>query len=71
MNKSHFDKHKSDCKINESDDSFVKKCLHDITNFRIFDFKTLSRINNLPWDDRMKILDKYNKMFEYVSEIVK
>ena len=46
----------------------VGKYIHEIKNFRTFSEETLININNLPYEDRLKILVTYNEMMSYVND---
>ena len=45
----------------------VNNYIHDIKNFRILSEETLININNLPYEDRLKILLTYNEMIDYLN----
>jgi hypothetical protein len=50
---------------NHSDSQILNKYIHDIKNSKTFSINILKNINNLSYDDRMKILIVYNEMISY------
>jgi hypothetical protein len=46
----------------------VNKYIHDIKNFRLCSEETLINMNNLPYEDRLKILVTYNEMIHYLND---
>lgn len=46
----------------------VGKYIHDIKNFRTCNEETLRNMNNLSYEDRLKILVTYNEMISYVND---
>jgi hypothetical protein len=50
---------------NHNDSQLLKKYIHDIKNSKTFSINILKNINNLSYDDRMKILIVYNEMMSY------
>ena len=48
-----------------NDSQLLKKYIHDIKNSKTFNINILKNINNLSYDDRMKILIVYNEMMSY------
>lgn len=56
--------------LNHNYNKTVKKYIHDIINGKKFTRDTLIDINNLPQEDRFKILITYNKMIDYYTDII-
>lgn len=50
---------------NNYDIQNVKEYIHEIRNSKTFNKETLHKINNLSYDDRLKILLSYNEMVTY------
>lgn len=50
-------------------DDLLKKYIHEIRNTKKFDRETLININNLSYEDRLKILNEYNNMMEYFQNL--
>ena len=50
---------------NNNDTQLLNKYIHDIRNSKIFSIDNLKNINNLSYEDRMKILIVYNEMMSY------
>jgi hypothetical protein len=48
----------------------VGKYIHDIRNSKSFSIDILMNINNLPYEDRMRILVVYNQMISYYSSFI-
>ena len=46
----------------------VSKYIHEIKNFRTCNEETLRNMNNLPYEDRLKILVTYNEMIHYLND---
>lgn len=55
--------------LNHNDKEILKKYIHDIRNTKTFSRDTLIDINNLPYDDRLKVLLVYNEMMTYYSSL--
>ena len=54
--------------LNHNDSQLLKKYIHDIRNLKTFSIDILKNINNLSYEDRMKILIVYNEMISsYVA----
>jgi hypothetical protein len=50
---------------NHNDSHLFKKYIHDIRNSKTFSIDILKNINNLSYENRMKILITYNEMMSY------
>lgn len=54
--------------VNLSDpDDFIRKCVHDIRNFRTLTKDQLDKINQMDFYSRQKILNTYNEVVEYLN----
>jgi hypothetical protein len=56
--------------LNHNDNKIVKKYIHDIRNGKKFTRDNLVDINNLPQEDRFKILITYNEMIDYYTVLI-
>ena len=68
-------KHGDECKedtylLNQNDSQLLKKYIHDIRNSKIFSIDILKNMNNLSYEDRMKILIAYNEMVSYYLQVL-
>ena len=52
---------------NNDIDILVKKYIHDIKNSKSFDKNSIIKMNNLPYEERIKILEVYNEMIKFFS----
>jgi hypothetical protein len=53
-----------------NNDNKINKYIHDIRNGKKFTRDTLVDINNLPQEDKFKILLTYNEMIEYYVDLI-
>ena len=52
------------------EDKLVKKYIHEIINYKFLDNITLNTINNLSYENRLKILFLYNNILNSIIEIL-
>jgi predicted ATP-binding protein involved in virulence len=57
-------------KYENSEYEFIKKCMHNISNFKTFSTSQLEKINQMSYEARFEILTVYNEMITFLSEIM-
>lgn len=56
--------------VNNDDKALLKKCLHDIKNFKNLSPEILSAINRFSDEDRLLVLSTYNEVVTYLESVV-